>query len=59
MKFQLGQDVHDADDVLKMVETLLTGNFTMGSQVQKFEQTFAQYVGSKYAVMVNSGLSQS
>lgn len=57
MKFQLGQDVHDADDVLKMVETLLTGNFTMGSQVQKFEQTFAQYVGSKYAVMVNSGSS--
>lgn len=56
-KFPLGQNVHDADDILKMVETLLTGKFTMGEQVEKFEKMFAEYIGVKYAVMVNSGSS--
>lgn len=55
--FPLGQNVHDADDILKMVETLLTGKFTMGEQVEKFEKMFAEYIGVKYAVMVNSGSS--
>ena len=57
MKFPLGQNAHDTDDIINMIKVLLTGNFTMGEQVSKFEHMFAEYVGSKYAVMVNSGSS--
>lgn len=57
MKFPLGQNAHDTDDIINMIKVLLTGNFTMGEQVSKFEKLFAEYVGSKYAVMVNSGSS--
>jgi CDP-6-deoxy-D-xylo-4-hexulose-3-dehydrase len=57
LRFPLGQNAHDTDDILNMIKVLLTGNFTMGEQVSKFEKMFAEYVGSKYAVMVNSGSS--
>lgn len=57
MKFPLGQNAHDTDDILNMIKVLLTGNFTMGEQVSKFEEMFAKYVGVKHAVMVNSGSS--
>jgi CDP-6-deoxy-D-xylo-4-hexulose-3-dehydrase len=57
MKFPLGQNVHDASDIQNMIDNLLTEHFTMGEQVGKFEKMFAQYIGSQYAVMVNSGSS--
>lgn len=57
MKFLLGQNVHDSEDILNMIKTLLTENFTMGEQVSNFEKTFAEYIGTKHAVMVNSGSS--
>ncbi|MDJ0762190.1 MAG: DegT/DnrJ/EryC1/StrS family aminotransferase [Myxococcota bacterium] len=34
-----------------------SGNVTMGREVQKFEEGFAEWVGTKYALMVNSGSS--
>ena len=34
-----------------------TGNFTMGAEVRAYEEAFASYIGSKYAVMTNSGSS--
>lgn len=55
--FPLGQDVHDSDDITKMIGTLLSEKFTMGEQVEKFEKMFAEYMGVKYAIMVNSGSS--
>ena len=30
---------------------------TMGNKVRKFENDFAKYIGTKYAIMVNSGSS--
>lgn len=57
MKFPLGQNVHDADDLVNMIGNLLTEKFTMGEQVSNFEKMFADYVGVKHAVMVNSGSS--
>ena len=36
---------------------LNSGHLTMGQEVLKFEKLFAQYIGSKYAVMFNSGSS--
>jgi len=57
MKFPLGQNVHDSEDIMKMIGNLLTENFTMGKQVGEFEKLFADYIGVKHAVMVNSGSS--
>ncbi len=57
MKFPLGQNVHDNSDIENMINSLLTERFTMGKQVNDFEKTFAQYVGVKHAIMVNSGSS--
>lgn len=57
MKFPLGQNVHSDKDIFNMIKNLLTEKFTMGEQVSKFENMFAKYIGSKYAVMVNSGSS--
>lgn len=34
-----------------------SGNLTMGDEVTAFEREFAAYIGSRYAVMVNSGSS--
>lgn len=34
-----------------------SGMFTMGEHVRQFEQAFAEYTGSRYCVMVNSGSS--
>ena len=36
---------------------MLSQNFTMGEKVKEFESKFAEHMGSKYAVMVNSGSS--
>jgi CDP-6-deoxy-D-xylo-4-hexulose-3-dehydrase len=47
-----GQEEQDA-----MQRVIASGMFTMGANVQCFERDFAQYVGSKHCVMVNSGSS--
>lgn len=39
------------------IECIRSGDLTMGSRVAAFEEAFAQHVGSKHAVMVNSGSS--
>ena len=36
---------------------LNSGNLTMSKKVFQFEKLFAKYVGTKYAVAVNSGTS--
>lgn len=40
--------------ILKVVES---GQYTMGERVSDFERAYADFVGSKYCVMVNSGSS--
>lgn len=47
-----GQEEQDA-----MQRVIASGMFTMGVNVQCFERDFADYVGSKHCVMVNSGSS--
>ena len=43
---------------LQAIQAIVDGGmFTMGAKVREFEQKFADYVGSKHAVMVNSGSS--
>jgi len=51
-------DVASIENILKDIrETLETGVLTEGPNVKKFEEMFAQYVGTAEAVAVNSGTS--
>jgi UDP-4-amino-4,6-dideoxy-N-acetyl-beta-L-altrosamine transaminase len=42
------------EEIDEVVDTLRSGWLTTGPKTQKFEQAFAHYVGSEYAVAVNS-----
>ena len=42
---------------MRGIEVLLSRKLTMSEITKKFENTFAKYIGSKYALMVNSGSS--
>ena len=45
------------EDMIAGIETLLSGKITMSKITKKFEQKFANYIGSKHGLMVNSGSS--
>jgi CDP-6-deoxy-D-xylo-4-hexulose-3-dehydrase len=59
MKFRypLMARAFSSKEVTAVVESVLTGQLTMSHKVKEFEKKFAEYVGSPYAVMVNSGSS--
>jgi CDP-6-deoxy-D-xylo-4-hexulose-3-dehydrase len=44
-------------DIDKAIETLNSGNLTMGARVREFEIAMAKYLNSRHFVMVNSGSS--
>lgn len=46
-----------ADEVIEALDSLLSTWVTMGKKVAEFELLFAEYIGTKYAVMLNSGSS--
>ena len=57
MEYKLGYDSWgdgERDAIQRVVDS---GRYTMGPETEAFEEEFAKYVGSKYAVMVNSGSS--
>ena len=39
----------------KLKKFLLSGNFILGKELNKFEDSFAKLMGSKYVVGINSG----
>ena len=45
------------DDKKIAINVINSGQITMSNITRKFEKSFAKYVGSKYAIMVNSGSS--
>lgn len=53
----LATDTWDEDEIEAIVAVLKSGKHTMGARVNEYEELFAQYFGSKYAVMTNSGSS--
>ena len=55
--YPLIEATYDKEEIITMMETLTTNKLTMGENVINFEKKFAEYVGSNYAVMVNSGSS--
>lgn len=56
-KYSLASSTWDESEIQAIQEVVDSGNFTMGLQVSQFEEDFADYIGSKYSVMVNSGSS--
>jgi CDP-6-deoxy-D-xylo-4-hexulose-3-dehydrase len=57
MKYSLASSTWDEKEKNAMLEVMESGMYTMGSKVKAYENDFAKYFGSKYAVMVNSGSS--
>ncbi len=43
------------EEVTAVREVILSGHYVSGPKVKEFEDRFAEYVGVKYAVAVNSG----
>lgn len=45
------------EDIINGIEVLLSQRITMSKITEEFEYCFAKFIGSKYALMVNSGSS--
>lgn len=56
-KFPLATSSWGKEEIDAMQRVIASGMYTMGPNVQTFERDFAQYVGSRHCVMVNSGSS--
>ncbi len=56
-KVPLAVSTLEQDDIDEAVKCLKSGNLTMGEKVKEFEARFAEYLGAKEAIMVNSGSS--
>src|SRR3990167_750171 len=54
---RLHEPTATGDEVFAAVETMLSTFTTMGKKVRAFENQYAQYAGTKYGVMSNSGSS--
>ena len=55
--YPLATDTWDDNEYVAINRVINSNRFTMGPEVEMFEKEFAEYFGSKYAVMVNSGSS--
>ncbi len=55
--YPLASTTWDDSEYEALERVIRSGNFTMGTEVQKFEEQFAEQVGTQYAIMTNSGSS--
>ena len=56
-KYPLATSSWDELELNSLKNVIAADKFTMGEKVKIFEENFASYFGSRYAVMVNSGSS--
>ena len=56
-KIPLAVPTYNHEEVIEAIDSLLSTMVTMGSKVKQFEKKFAEYIGTKHAIMVNSGSS--
>lgn len=56
-KYILSDDTWGLEEKKAILEVLDSGVFTMGEYVKKYENEFAKYFNTKYAIMSNSGSS--
>lgn len=57
MRIPLASSGLRPQDIQAAVDTLNSGNLTMGAKVKSFEQKVAEYIGVKHFIMTNSGSS--
>ena len=55
MEYKLATSTWDNSEIKAIQGVIQTNKFSMGSNVEEFEKQFAQFFGSKYAVMCSSG----
>ena len=55
--YPLSDDTLNKEEIEAIKEVIESRRFTMGPKTREFEDKFASYFGSKYAVMANSGSS--
>ncbi len=55
--FPLAASTFSEEEQKALLEVIQSGQWTMAEKVRRFEHEFAEYLGSRYAVMVNSGSS--
>jgi len=55
--YPLASTTWDQEEYAALARVIASGRFTMGKEVLEFEQAFAEYIGTKHAVMFNSGSS--
>lgn len=53
----LSSDTWGSEELAAIERIARGGHYTIGREVQKFEEAYAEYCGSKYCVAVNSGSS--
>src|SRR5690348_5294566 len=54
---RLHEPTANEEEVFAALETLLSTYTTMGKKVRAFENQYAEYIGSKFSIMCNSGSS--
>ena len=57
IKYELASISWDQKEIESIYKVIGKSNYTMGELVQEFERKFAEFNGSRYGVMVNSGSS--
>ncbi len=57
MFWELAADTWGQEERAAIERVVDSGRYTIGPEVEAFERAFADYHGSKYAIMVNSGSS--
>ena len=57
LDYPLSPNSFSKEDINKAAEVLKSKKITMGPITKKFEKEFAKFIGTKYALMVNSGSS--
>jgi len=55
--YSLAHDTWNDKELIALQRVMDSGRYTMGPEVAKFENEFAEHVGAKFAVMTNSGSS--
>lgn len=56
-KVWTSQFVYDENEINAVMEVMKSGWITQGKYTKQFEEDFARFVGTKYAIAVNSGSS--
>ncbi|MEM0940066.1 MAG: DegT/DnrJ/EryC1/StrS family aminotransferase [Bacteroidota bacterium] len=57
LRLPLANSTWDDREYDAIYRVIKSDRFTMGPEVKKFEKQFASYIGSEFAIMVNSGSS--